>query len=381
MAIIHISFDYPDSINTIKTKAVFNLIETQTKIPNIIFSLNRTSNPFADYSIKKNNNVYSFNIFGLPYGIGLSLWMYFTSKKIQKIINSDKVNVTIIHAHKLTFEGLVAYFLIKTKRVPLFVSVRGHTDLKVLKVKKIFTRKYSKIVDLSSKIIFISPWTVSELKKIFPNKNLTEKTTLVPNIIELNELPRLETEKEKFVSVFNLDQYPYKNIRRVLLAFNELNKEYPALKLDIIGRGKESSIKRIKKYINNCTYPQNFSLLGPKPHEELLKLYGRYKGLILPSYPETFGMVFIEALNSGIPILYAKNSGIDGFFQDFKLGEKVHYKSVQEIKEAIKKIYLHNKEYLESIAELKEKNELNIFKRDNVSIKYSILISEILKDR
>jgi glycosyltransferase involved in cell wall biosynthesis len=252
--------------------------------------------------------------------------------------------------------------------------------LKVLKIKKRFTNKYSKIIDLSSKIIFISPWTIPELKKIFPDKNLTEKITLVPNIIELNELPNLDIEREKFVSVFNLDQYKLKNIRRVLLAFNELNKEYPEFKLDIIGRGKESSIKRIRKYIKNCTYPHNFSLLGPKPHEELLKLYGEYKGLILPSFPETFGMVFIEALNSGIPILYAKNSGIDGFFNDFKLGEKVHYNSVQEIKEAIEKIHLQNNEYLKSIVKLKKECVLKIFTRDDVKKKYSTMVSEILKN-
>ena len=250
----------------------------------------------------------------------------------------------------------------------------------MLKIKNSFTSKYSKIIDLTSKIIFISPWTITELEKIFPNKNLTYKTTLVPNIIELNELTRPDTESDKFVSVFNLDQYHLKNIKRVLLAFNELNKEYPALKLDIIGRGKESSIKRIKKYIDKCTFPENFSLLGPKPHEELLKLYGEYKGLILPSFPETFGMVFIEALNSGIPVLYAKNSGIDGFFNNYKIGEKVQHKSVNEIKDAIEKIYLHNKEYLESIDELKEKNELNVFAKNSISKKYSLLISEILEN-
>ena len=380
MAIVHITFDYPDTINKIKTKAVFNLIETQTKIPNIIFSLNRTANPFADYSIKKKNNVYSLNIFGLPYGVGLSLWMYFVSKKIRKIISKDEIKVTMIHAHKLTFEGLIAYFLIRKKRVPLFVSVRGHTDFRVLKIKKRFTRKYSKIIDLSSKIIFISPWAIVELKKIFSTKNLNEKSILVPNIIELNDLPKPDKEREKFVSVFNLDQHNSKNIRRVLLAFNELNKEYPALKLDIIGRGKESSINSIRKYIDSCTHSDNFSLLGPRPHEELLKLYRRYKGLILPSFPETFGMVFIEALNSGIPVLYAKNSGIDGFFNNYKIGEKVQHKSVNEIKDAIEKIYLHNKEYLESIDELKEKNELNVFAKNSISKKYSLLISEILEN-
>jgi glycosyltransferase involved in cell wall biosynthesis len=36
----------------------------------------------------------------------------------------------------------------------------------------------------------------------------------------------------------------------------------------------------------------------------------------MPSYRETFGLVYIEALSQGIPVIVGKNEGIDGIFAD-----------------------------------------------------------------
>ena len=41
---------------------------------------------------------------------------------------------------------------------------------------------------------------------------------------------------------------------------------------------------------------------------------------ILPSKDETFGMVYMEALSSGMAVCCSKNSGIDGIIEDTKNG-------------------------------------------------------------
>ena len=35
---------------------------------------------------------------------------------------------------------------------------------------------------------------------------------------------------------------------------------------------------------------------------------------VMPSLTETFGIVFIEALSQGLPLIYTKGQGIDGYF-------------------------------------------------------------------
>ena len=56
------------------------------------------------------------------------------------------------------------------------------------------------------------------------------------------------------------------------------------------------------------------------------------------SHGETFGLVYIEALSQGLPIIYTKGQGVDGFFDDMNVGEKADSKSIDSIYNAMKKM-------------------------------------------
>jgi glycosyltransferase involved in cell wall biosynthesis len=381
-SILHISFDFPDSIDSKKTKAVYNLVSAQNSYKNVIFSLNRTANPFADFGVKKNKGCFSLNIFGLPFGFGLYLWMYIASKRIIQIIKREKLDIHIIHGHKLSFEGIIAILLGKKINVPYIITVRGDTDIKLVKFKKLSYWIFKEILIKSSKIIYLAPWTSKAINELFKPLDLTSKSVIIPNIITLISI-KTETNKtefiKNFVSVFNLDRYRRKNIKRTIEAINNLHNEYPKISLDIIGEGKKG-YKVIEAYINKCKYPEQFKLIGQKSHHEVLKLYSSYAGFIMPSYPETFGLVFIEAINSGIPIIYSKNSGVDGFFDGWSVGEKVNDQSIREIEIAIEKIFINNLKYRESINTGIKRGELNKFNEQSVNDLYSKTISEILEN-
>lgn len=111
MKVAHISFDYPDGINGQKTQAVKNLVTTQKSTDYVVFSLNRSSIPFRNYKISRSSNLYSLRIFGLPRGILLFFWMYIAYRRINAIIRQEEIRPDLIHAHKLTYEGIIAYLL------------------------------------------------------------------------------------------------------------------------------------------------------------------------------------------------------------------------------------------------------------------------------
>jgi glycosyltransferase involved in cell wall biosynthesis len=377
--IIHISFDFPDCIDSHTTKAVQNLIYSQVLYRNIVFSLNRTPNPFADFSYKKEPHGYSFNIFGLPFGIGLRVWMYMAAKKIDKIIKKENIELHAIHGHKLTFEGLITSHLAKKYSVPYIISLRGYTDIKLINILRHNRHKFLRTLQNAQKVIFLAPWTRNAIQLIFKDKIPSYKSVMLPNIIQLRDTTEVAKDNrfpDKFVTVFHLDSYKLKNIKRTILAMNAVHNQYPQLKLDIIGGGKSAKI--IKSYIQKCTYPSNFKLVGNMAHEEVLEVYGKYLGLILPSFPETFGLVFIEALHAGIPVLFSKNSGIDGYFDDFQVYEKVKYDSVQEIEAGIIKLYEKNTIYRQSIQLLKAQGAFQTFSKGNISKRYTNLLASVL---
>ena len=47
----------------------------------------------------------------------------------------------------------------------------------------------------------------------------------------------------------------------------------------------------------------------------------------MPSYVETFGRVYFEAMAMGIPIICAKNSGIYGYYKEMEEGVNFLMKS------------------------------------------------------
>ena len=60
-----------------------------------------------------------------------------------------------------------------------------------------------------------------------------------------------------------------------------------------------------------------------------------YGAMCLPSHNETFGMVYVEALLSGVPILYSRGTGIDGFLDRIEGAVGVDPCSTEEIGAAL----------------------------------------------
>ena len=52
---------------------------------------------------------------------------------------------------------------------------------------------------------------------------------------------------------------------------------------------------------------------------------------LLPSLEETFGRVYVEAMTQGLPVIYTKNQGFDGNFEDGVVGYAIDSQNPQEI--------------------------------------------------
>ena len=58
---------------------------------------------------------------------------------------------------------------------------------------------------------------------------------------------------------------------------------------------------------------------------------------------ETFGITYIEAISQGIPIIYTKNTGFGGFFEEGIVGYAVNPYNFDDINIAITKIMGNHK--------------------------------------
>ena len=60
-----------------------------------------------------------------------------------------------------------------------------------------------------------------------------------------------------------------------------------------------------------------------KRNTEEQRIYAGCDLLLVPSTAETFGMVYLEAMSQGVPVLYTRGQGFDGQFPEGEIGYSV----------------------------------------------------------
>ena len=375
--ILHITSDYPDQVSLNKTRAVYNLIHKSTEFEHIVFSLNRVTLPQKN-QIECKDKMYVVKYWGFPFGIGLKHFLYFLSKSIQTVIYKQNIKFDIIHAHKLSFEGISAFYMSMKFDKPVVCSIRGDSDIRVLKYKPLYRSLYVKILKRSDKLFFVSPWPKNIIRNMCKT-NIEDKSVYLPNIVHRddskNEQPKFSN---RFVTVFRLDYYKRKNVAGLIKGFDIAAEKIGDIHLDIIGGGKPSSLKRICVIIRRSKNKSNIHILGCIDNAFLCDDLTKYAALVLPSYPETFGMVYLEAILAGIPILHSKNTGVDGYFTNYDFAVRVDHKSVRDIAEGLINLYYKQIGHKSKIIESLKGGELDIFQCESIVREYSNQINRIL---
>ncbi|HEV7780202.1 MAG TPA: glycosyltransferase [Chitinophagaceae bacterium] len=94
---------------------------------------------------------------------------------------------------------------------------------------------------------------------------------------------------------------PLKQYHIAIEAGLEFKKEFPHFRMMICGRGPEK--ERLAGLINAHGLTENILLAGEKEHEELLSLMRQSKLLLHTSSFEGLGLVCLEALAAGTPVI------------------------------------------------------------------------------
>lgn len=377
--ILNISYDLRDRYNRKVTPAVNNLINlTRSDFEPIIIDLARVPNPMSEYVHKESPDHFRINALGFPYG----LLMYFTQKRVFKIITKAGINlndIKIIHSHKLTFEGLIGHKLSQYLNVPHIVTLR-QSDTYVLEKKPGAVSKFKPLIENCGKIIYLIPGILLKMEQLFGkayfSEHIAPKTVLIPNIVDkLNDTKTVNVEKGNFLTVLKMSKACVlrKNIKRLLVALNCINET--GIKLTLVGSG--DYMYKVKNWVSELKLFDKVQFAGNVNHEEIDSYYAGAEAFLLPSISESFGMVYAESLLNGTPIMYSKDHlGFDGFFNG--VGVAVNPLSVESIKDGIMNLYANGDIYRENIKRLKEEGQFKIFSSEYVAERYFDIINSLV---
>jgi len=311
-----------DSVEIIRTTQyktnIKKIIRSQTDLDKLkkkyewdIFGFRVTIFPF--YSMRRLRNTNALSSFSA---------YFLNRKRLQKIISGFRPD--LIHAQYIFPDGCVAYMLNKRYNIPYVITTHGelfffkHFLARKIGLKVLRSASYVIPINYSSYLYF----TKAGIKPIryLPlgfNKSFVlepKPVTKGPvNIITVAELIRL------------------KKIDKVIEALTKLPKS--SYRYTIIGRGPEKS--RLTALVQNLGLSDTVTFVDFVPHDQIASELHKYDIFIMPSYPETFGRVYFEAMAMGIPIICAKNTGIYGFFKEGEEGLSVNHRNTNDIAEKL----------------------------------------------
>lgn len=266
------------------------------------------------------------------------LFYFLKIKRVFQFIIDNKLTagVNIVHSHFLFSDGGVGYFLNKKLHIPFITAVRN-TDINIFWKYLFFYRFFArKIVYSTGKLIFLSPSYSNQVKW----RPYNSKILVIPNGISdswLNSIPSKKNNKIKFRFLYVGSFLKNKRVPLLIKWVTKLNKKIDC-SLTLVGKGGEDE----KKIFNFLNYNSNDFLhyLGQiNDEEELRKVYNEHDSLVLISKFETFGLVCIEALSQGLPIIYTSGQGVDGFFPKGEFAFPISNDSYVEFEEAVLTIH------------------------------------------
>lgn len=352
--ILHISADYPDPYRGRATTAIKRLVTSVGVGEHVVISLSRTALPwkthFHDCGEVEGVHLFAYRHFGLPLGIGLAFAMRSVARKIAATLKTRDWKPHIVHAHKFAFEGITGLWLAEHfgPATRFFVSVRGESERKVFMYKPSYRSLLGRIAERADMIYHVSAWFRPLYSRYVPEQ--PHKERLLPNIVGNPRavLPAAPAER-RFVTVLHLDLRKRKGLLDLLKGFADFVRSNPDVGLDIIGPGDAHHTAAVTRQINRLGLSSNVRLLGAMDEETLFAHLPRYLALALPSHQETFGMVYLEALFAGIPILYTKGTGIDGYLDGIHAGVGVRAGNTAEISAALDELLRDNDAFRRAI--------------------------------
>ena len=291
------------------------------------------------YKVKKSGSylirrrpVFVLGMIQLPRSLSFRSMLYEISfqrnkKKIRKII--EETNPTIIHAQNSNADAYLARRIKDDFHIPYVVTLR--------ELNRIADSTVALNLKNANKLIALSPTQLKAAKKL-TDKPIELIPHGIPEVFFVDKIPEKNHEELKLISVCRL--LKLKNLDLVIEALSNYEGEFI---YDIYGDGPE--MENLQISITKFKLNKRIRLKGFIVHEKLPDILQDYNLFVMPSFPETLGRVYFEAMACGLPVLASKNTGIDGLIRDKKEGFLVEPEDLDSLRQILHHL-LKNKECL-----------------------------------
>jgi glycosyltransferase involved in cell wall biosynthesis len=181
---------------------------------------------------------------------------------------------------------------------------------------------------IASAIILSTP---AALEKIRNRSGYRDKVYVIPYGVDIEAFSMSPLPAEKVI-LFVGSLMQHKGVFVLLEAFRKVLRVIPDCKLVLAGVGSEA--ERAKDVAASFDNPESVEFLGRIAHEDLPNVMRRSSVVCVPSFGEAFGLVALEAMACGRPIVGTEASGLAYLIAD-QGGHKVPVGDVDKLAQSL----------------------------------------------
>ncbi|MBE9490456.1 MAG: N-acetyl-alpha-D-glucosaminyl L-malate synthase BshA, partial [Bacteroidetes bacterium] len=240
-----------------------------------------------------------------PYELALS----------SKLVDMAKLHeIEVLHVHYAIPHAYAAYMAKKMLKeegieLPVVTTLHG-TDITLVGSHPFYKSAVTFSINKSDAVTSVSQSLKDDTIRLF---NIERDIEVVPNFIDLNKYNHkfadcqrgmMANDDEKIITHIS-NFRPVKRIGDVINIFNNIQKEVPA-KLMMVGDGPEK--ESAEQLCEKLGIEDKVIFFG-KSHE-IDKILCFSDMFLLPSETESFGLVALEAMACGVPVISSNTGGI-----------------------------------------------------------------------
>lgn len=243
-------------------------------------------------------------------------------RSLKRILN--KYNIDLVLAQGILLSGILANNISKSLNVPYIVTTRGLWKSK----KNDFPISVLSDARATINLNFFDFEIASK-----QNRN----SFLVPHGLSdvfLNCQKDYKGSVQKPIRVVTLCRLlQLKNIDKVLYALKESSIDFI---FHIYGEGPDH--ERLASLVNMFGFKNRVIFKGFAPYDKVPSILSMYDVFVMPSFPETLGRAFFEAMACGLPVIGTRGCGIDGYIENGKEGFLINHADVEELSDVLKRL-------------------------------------------
>jgi len=239
----------------------------------------------------------------------------------------------LIHAHVALPDGSAAVLLGEKLQKPVVVTIHGQDLYRTIHKSTTCKAAISSVFEKAAAVI-----TVSNVLKGLADKNLgfDSKTRVISNGVALDKVRSEGAGAERVQGKTILSAsylIPRKGIEFNLRAVSRLAVKHPDIRYRVIGGGPETD--RLKKLASELGLSGRVEFLGHLSNADVMKHMAEADIFSLPSWDEAFGVVYVEAMAHGRPVIGCKGEGIEDVVEHGKTGLLVIPRDVSSLADAM----------------------------------------------